>query len=67
MEQLVLETIYRNIKDKKITSSCQHGFTKGKSSFTNFMKVGKVGNFYDKMTNLVHERRTVNIVYLDFM
>ncbi|GAB0206764.1 mitochondrial enolase superfamily member 1 [Grus japonensis] len=60
MEQLLPETISRNIKDKKIIRSSQHGFTKGKSCLTNLIK------FYDEMTGLVDEEEAVTIVYLDF-
>ncbi|GAB0186703.1 mitochondrial enolase superfamily member 1 [Grus japonensis] len=60
MEQLILETISRHIKDKKIITSSQHGFTKGKSCLTNLI------NFQDEMTGLVDEGRAVNIVSLDF-
>ena len=50
----------RHIKDKKITRTGQHGFTKGKSCLTNLI------NFYEDMTVLVDKRRAVDIVYLDF-
>ena len=60
MEQLILETISRHIKDKKIITSSQHGFTKGKSCLINLI------NFYDEMTSLVDEGRAVDIVYLEF-
>ncbi|GAB0177390.1 mitochondrial enolase superfamily member 1 [Grus japonensis] len=59
MEQLILVTISRHMKDKKVTGSSQHGFTKGKSYLTDLI------NFYDEMTSLVDKGKTVNIVYLD--
>ncbi|KAK4807216.1 hypothetical protein QYF61_024336 [Mycteria americana] len=45
------------MKDKKVILNSQHGFTKGKSCFTNLI------NFYDEATGLVDEGRDV---YLDF-
>ena len=44
MEQLSLEVIIRQVEEKKIIRSSQHGFTKGKSCFTILME------FYDGMT-----------------
>lgn len=44
----------------KVIRNSQHEFSKGKSCFTNWI------NFYDKMTGLVDEGRTVDISYLDF-
>ncbi|GAB0177600.1 mitochondrial enolase superfamily member 1 [Grus japonensis] len=40
--------------------SSQHGYSKGKSCWTYLI------TFYDEMTGLVDEGRTVSIVYLDF-
>ncbi|GAB0206675.1 mitochondrial enolase superfamily member 1 [Grus japonensis] len=60
MEYLILETISRHMKDKKITRSSHHGFTKGKSCLTNLI------TFYDEMSGLVDEGRAVDIVLLDF-
>jgi len=41
MEQLVLDTLSKQLKDKKVIRSTQHGFTKGKSCLT------KLVAFYD--------------------
>ncbi|KAK4827589.1 hypothetical protein QYF61_019491, partial [Mycteria americana] len=59
MEQLILETISKDMDNNNIRSS-QHGFTKGKSCLTNLI------NFYSEMSGLVDEGRAVAIVYLDF-
>jgi len=59
MEQPILETILRHIKDKKITRSSQE-FTKGKSYLTNLR------NFYEEMTGIVDKGRAVDIICLDF-
>jgi len=44
MEQLILEVIIKEVKEKKVIRSSQHGFTKGKSCLTNLIA------FYDDMT-----------------
>ncbi|KAF1469936.1 tRNA-specific adenosine deaminase 1, partial [Megadyptes antipodes antipodes] len=56
MEQLILETISRHMKDKKIVKSSQHGFTKGKSCLTNLK------DFFDEVTGLVDEGRAVDVI-----
>ena len=60
MEQHILELINKQVKEKKIIRSSQHGFTKGKSRLTNLIA------FYDGMTGWVDEGRAVDVVYLDF-
>jgi len=35
MEQLILEVIIKQVEEKKVIRSSQHGFTKGKSCLTN--------------------------------
>jgi len=60
MEQLILETVTRQIKDEKIIRSSQHGFTKGKLCLTNLV------NCNEEVTDLVDEGRKVNIVWMDF-
>lgn len=60
MEQLILRTISRNMKENKIVSSSQYGFTKGKSRLTNLI------SFFDEMTSLVDEGGAIDIIFLDF-
>jgi len=44
MQQLILEAIVKQVEEKKVISSSQHGFTKGKSCLTNLIA------FYNGMT-----------------
>jgi len=60
MLQLILEVIIKQMEEKKVIRSSQHGFTKGKSRLTNLIA------FYDDMTGWVDEGRAVDVVYLDF-
>ena len=59
-EQLILEVIIKQVEEKKVIASSQHGFTKGKSCLTNLIA------FYDGMTGWVDKGRAVDAVYLDF-
>jgi len=59
MEQLVLEAIIKQVEEKKVIRSSQHGFTKRKSCLANLIA------FYDDMTGWVDEGRAVDVVYLD--
>ena len=60
MKQLILEVINKQVEEKKVIRSSQHGFTKGKSCLTNLVA------FYNDMTGRVDEGRAVDVVCLDF-
>ena len=57
----MVETISRHMKAKKVIRSCQHGFTKGQSCWTNLV------TFYADMAGLVDEGGALVIVYLEFI
>jgi len=60
MEQLILDVIIKQVEEKKVIRSSQHGCTKGKSCLTNLIA------FYDGTTSWVGEERAVDVAYLDF-
>ena len=60
MHQLILVDTIKQVEEKKVIRSSQHGFTKGKSCLTNLI------TFYNGMTGWVDEGRAVDVVYLDF-
>jgi len=59
-QQLILDVSNKQVEEKKVIGSSQHGFTKGKSCLTNLIA------FYNDMTGWVDEGRAVDVVYLDF-
>lgn len=60
MEQIILETTSKQMKDKKVIRDRQHRFMKGKSSLANPITL------CDEMTDLVDEGRAVDVVYLSY-
>lgn len=53
--------IEKHSKDNVIIGHCQHEFMRGKSRLTNLIC------FYDKVTQLVGQRKTVDVIFLDFI
>lgn len=60
MEQLILGTVSRHIKDKRIIRGSQHGSKKGKSCLTNIIA------FYEDITKWIGDSKEMDVVYLDF-
>ncbi|RMC05609.1 hypothetical protein DUI87_17694 [Hirundo rustica rustica] len=59
IEQLILETISRPMKDKTVVRSSQCGSTKEKSCLVNLT------TFYSKMSGLADGEKAVDVSYLD--
>lgn len=60
MEQIILETTSKCMKDKEVTGSSWHEFMKTKSCSA------KLITFYNEMASLVDEGRAMDVVYFDF-
>ena len=60
MEQFFFSALTRHVKDNQGIRPIQHGFMKGRSCLTNQI------SFYDQVTRLANEGKTVDVVYLDF-
>lgn len=58
MEQIILEAIFKHMKDRKVIGSSEHGFMKGKSCLTNLIAFG------DEVTGLMDEGRVVDVFLL---
>jgi len=60
MEWFILSTLKGHVKDNQEIRTSQNGFMKGRTCLTNLI------SFYDQVTHLVDEGKTVDVVYLDF-
>jgi len=59
-EQFTLSVLNGHVKDNQGIRPSQHGFMKGRSCLTNLVF------FYDQVTHLVDESKSVDVVYLGF-
>ncbi|KAJ7420701.1 hypothetical protein WISP_47391 [Willisornis vidua] len=60
MEQIILSAITQHLQDGQEIRSSQYGFRKDRSCLINLI------SFYDQVTCLVDEGKSVDLVYLDF-
>ena len=60
MESLLKDAILVHLEKFKLIKNSQHGFTKGRSCFTNLL------DFLEEVTATVDEGTPVDIIYLDF-
>ncbi|CAM4539507.1 unnamed protein product [Lepidochelys olivacea] len=60
MEQVLKESILKDLEERKVIRNSQHGFSKGKSCLTNLIA------FYDEITGSVDEGKAVDVLFLDF-
>ncbi|CAM4574301.1 unnamed protein product [Caretta caretta] len=60
MEQVLTESILKNLGERKMIRNSQHGFTKDKSCLTNLIA------FYDEINGSVDEGKAVDVLFLDF-
>lgn len=54
--EIILEVTEKHLKDNWVTSHSQHGFRWVKSSLT------KLISFYDKMTHLIDQGKSVDVI-----
>ena len=60
MERIISAAIYRHLLGKKLLSSTQHSFIKGKSTCTNLLEA------LNDWTLAVQNRCGINVAYIDF-
>ncbi|KAK4827494.1 hypothetical protein QYF61_018794 [Mycteria americana] len=59
-QEIIVTATTRHVENNQGIKPSQHGFRKGRSCLTNLI------SFYDKVTRLVDEGKSVDVVYLDF-
>ncbi|KAK4821581.1 hypothetical protein QYF61_024440 [Mycteria americana] len=60
VEQFILSALNRHMQTNQGIGPSQHGFMKGRSCLTNLI------SFYDHVTHLMDEGKSVDVIYLDF-
>ena len=60
LEEFIRDQIVNHMTENNLYSECQHGFRKKRSCVTQLLEV------YDKITEMIDDGKSVDIVYLDF-
>ena len=60
LEEFIRDQIVNHMTENELYSECQHGFRKKRSCVTQLIEV------YDKITEMIDDGKSVDIVYLDF-
>lgn len=60
LEQIINQSICKNLEDERVITSCRHGLIKNKQCQTNFI------SFFDGVNSLVDKGNVVDLIHLNF-